>query len=168
MEFTSIKPTDITDNMFKAISQDWMLVTAGNKEGFNTMTASWGSVGELWGKFITYCYIRPTRYTLGFMEDNDCYTLSFYGEEYRKQLNICGSKSGRDIDKVKATGFTPAFAACGAPYFQEARLVLVCRKLYVDDIKPENFQVKNLDQQWYPDKDYHRVFIGEILEVLKK
>ena len=167
MEFKKITPEDITDNMFKAISKDWMLITAGNTDGLNTMTASWGSVGQLWGKNVATCYIRPTRYTLGFMEENNYYTLSFYSEEYRKQLNICGTQSGRDIDKVKATGFTPVYAGCGAPYFEEARLVLVCRKLYTDEFKPENFNIKSFDN-WYPDKDYHKVFIGEILEVLKK
>ena len=167
MEFTKITPEDITDNMFKAISKDWMLITAGGADGLNTMTASWGSTGQLWGKNVATCYIRPTRYTLGFMEENDYYTLSFYNEKYRKQLNICGTQSGRDIDKVKATGFTPVYANCGAPYFEEARLVLVCRKLYVDEFKPENFVMKSIDK-WYPEKDYHKVFIGEILEVLKK
>ena len=84
MEFKKITPEDITDNMFKAISKDWMLITAGNADGLNTMTASWGSVGQLWGKNVATCYIRPTRYTLGFMEENNYYTLSFYSEECLK------------------------------------------------------------------------------------
>ena len=167
MGFIKTAPTEITDNVFKAIGKDWMLVTAGDREGLNMLTASWGGVGVLWGKPVVTCYIRPTRYTLAFLEEKDCFTLSFYEEHYRPQLNLCGTKSGRDIDKVRETGFTPAFAECGAPYFQEARLVLVCRKLYEDELRPENFVDKDVDK-WYPDKDYHKVFIGEILEVLKK
>jgi flavin reductase (DIM6/NTAB) family NADH-FMN oxidoreductase RutF len=167
MSFTKISPEELEGNVFDLIGEKWMLITAGNEEKLNTMTASWGNMGVLWGKPVTTCFIRPTRYTLEFMEREDYYTLSFYGEKYRKQLSICGSDSGRDVDKVKKTGFKPVFADCGAPYFKEAELVLVCRKLYVDDIKPENFTDKKLDN-WYPDKDYHRVFIGEIVEVLRK
>ncbi|MGM9521186.1 MAG: flavin reductase family protein [Oscillospiraceae bacterium] len=168
MEFTRIQPTEITDNMIKSISQDWMLITAGDSGKLNTMTASWGGVGELWGKHVAFCFVRPTRYTYGFMEQGDYYTLSFYDEKFRKQLQLCGSKSGRDVDKVKACGFGTEKAECGAPYFKEARLVLVCKKLYTDDIKPENFTDKTLDEKWYPEKDYHKVYVGEILEVLKK
>ena len=115
---------------FSMIGEQWMLVTAGTAERCNTMTASWGGLGVLWGKPVATVYIRPQRYTLEFVEREDCFTLSFFGEEYRKALALCGSKSGRDVDKVKECGFTVAGAACGAPYFEEAGLVLVCKKAY--------------------------------------
>lgn len=167
MPFKRIKPEEISENTFKLIGKDWMLVTAGTEEKFNTMTASWGALGVLWGKTMAMCFIRPNRYTYGFMEANDCYTLSVYDEKYRPQLTLCGRTSGRDTDKVKETGFTPAFAQCGAPYFEEAKLVLVCRKMYFDDFKPENFLNEEISKE-YPNKDYHRIFIGEIIEVLEK
>ncbi len=168
MDFTRIAPTEITDNMFKAIGKDWMLVAAGDREKMNMLTASWGGAGILWGKPVTFCFIRPTRYTLGFMERGGYYTLSFFEEGYREALNLCGTKSGRDIDKVEATGLTPVYAPCGVPYFQEARLVLVCRKLYEDELKHECFLDQELDDSVYPQRDYHKVFVGEIIEVLKK
>ncbi len=163
-----IKPQDIKGNVFDAIGRKWMLITAGDKTGFNTMTASWGGMGVLWGKNVSFCFVRHERYTYGFMEKGDYYTLSFYGEEYREQLNLCGTKSGRDIDKVKETGFTPVFADCGAPYFAEAELVLVCKKLYSEEFKPELFVDPSVREACYPDEDYHRAYVGEIIEVLQK
>ena len=167
MSFKKIQPEEIQENTFKIIGKDWMLVTAGTKENFNTMTASWGALGVIWRKNAAICFVRPTRYTYEFMENNEYYTLSIYEEQYRPQLTLCGTKSGRDIDKVKETGFTPAFAECGAPYFEEAKLVLVCKKMYFDDFKPENFLDETIDGL-YHENDYHRIFVGEILEVLKK
>ena len=95
------------EDALNLIGKQWMLVTAGTSEKFNTMTASWGGLGWLWNKPVAFVFIRPERYTHGFIEASDCMTLSFYGEEYREALKICGTKSGRDIDKVAATGLTP-------------------------------------------------------------
>ena len=128
--FSRIDPKELDQNVFSMIGEQWMLVTAGTAERCNTMTASWGGLGVLWGKPVATVYIRPQRYTLEFVERENCFTLSFFGEEYRKALALCGSKSGRDVDKVKECGFTVAGAACGAPYFEEAGLVLVCKKAY--------------------------------------
>ena len=122
--FSRIDPKELNQNVFSMIGEQWMLVTAGTVERCNTMTASWGGLGVLWGKPVATVYIRPQRYTLEFVERENCFTLSFFGEEYRKALALCGSKSGRDVDKVKECGFTVAGAACGAPYFEEAGLVL--------------------------------------------
>ena len=166
--FGRIDPKELNQNVFSMIGEQWMLVTAGTAERCNTMTASWGGLGVLWGKPVATVYIRPQRYTLEFVEREDCFTLSFFGEEYRKALALCGSKSGRDVDKVKECGFTVAGAACGAPYFEEAGLVLVCKKAYGQDMDPTHFLDGELDGKWYPEKDYHRIFIGEIVEVLKK
>ena len=167
MSFRKISPRDIKDNFLKIINEDTMLLTAGNRESLNTMTASSGGVGNFWRRDVTYCYIRPGRYTREFVEREDYYTLSFFDETFKPALTICGRKSGRDTDKIAETGLTPAFADCGAPYFEEARLVLVCKKIYVEDIDPEKFLDPTMDD-WYPRKDYHRLYIGEIVEVLAK
>lgn len=167
MEFSKISAKEIEGNIFEMIGDKWMLVTAGSENGFNTMTASWGGAGVLWGKAVTFSFVRPQRYTRKFMDNGEYYTLSFYSEKYREQLNICGSKSGREIDKVAETGFTPAFSDCGAVFFEQAELVIVCRKIYFDDFKPENFLVSEIDKM-YSGKDYHRMYVGEIIEVLKK
>ena len=131
------------------------------------MTASWGGLGVLWGKPVATVYIRPQRYTLEFVEREEKFTLAFFGEAYRKALALCGSKSGRDIDKVKECGFTVE-TADGAPYFAEADLVLVCKKAYWQDMDPTHFLDGEIDGKRYPEKDYHRIFIGEIETVLKK
>ena len=165
--FEKMDPKNLDQNVFSLIGERWMLITAGTQEKCNTMTASWGGLGVLWGKPVATVYIRPQRYTLEFVEREDYFTLSFFGEEHRKALALCGSKSGRDMDKVKECGFTVATAE-GAPYFEEADLVLVCKKAYWQDMDPTHFLDGEIDGKWYPEKYYHRIFIGEIVEVLRK
>lgn len=158
----SIRVDDLTDNTFRLIGEDWMLVTAGPPEDYNTMTASWGGFGVLWNRNVCWCVIRPQRYTFQFMERYGAFTLSFFTDRYRSALELCGTRSGRDLDKAKATGLTPEPAAL--PYtttFSEARLVLSCRKLYYQDIDPTHFIDPTLDQN-YPSRDYHRMYIGQI------
>lgn len=165
--FVKMNPKDLDQNVFSLIGDQWMLITAGTESKCNTMTASWGGLGVLWGKPVATVYIRPQRYTLEFVEREEKFTLAFFGQEYRKALALCGSKSGRDIDKVKECGFTVETEGA-APYFQEADLVLVCRKLYWQDMDPTHFLDSGIDGEWYPERDYHRIFIGEIETVLKK
>ena len=104
---TIIEPNMIDRNVFQLIGSDWMLITAGTPESYNTMTASWGGMGVLWGKNVCFCFIRPTRHTYQFIEKADVFSLSFFEERYRGALEICGTKSGRDIDKAAATGLIP-------------------------------------------------------------
>lgn len=163
-----IDPKAMPQNVFSLIGDQWMLVTAGTEGALNTMTASWGGLGVLWGKNVATCYIRPQRYTREFVEREAYFTLSFFGEEWRKALGLCGAKSGRDVDKVKECGFTPAAAACGAPYFEEAELVLVCKKLYCQDMDEGCFLDPAIVEKHYPGKDFHRMYVGEITEVLIK
>lgn len=161
-KFKKINPEEINDNVFKLVGKDWMLITAKNGEKFNTMTASWGGLGILWGKQIAFCVIRPQRYTYEFVEKSDTYTLAFFDNQYRKALNICGSKSGRDTDKVAEAGLTPVELSPEAVGFDEARLVIECKKLYFQDLEPENFLDPDINKN-YPNKDYHRMYIGEIV-----
>lgn len=151
-------------NPFTMIGDEWMLVTAGNKEKFNTMTASWGSLGVLWNKKVSFCFVRPQRFTFEFIEKNDYYSLSFYASKYKETLKICGTKSGRNLDKVKETGLTPNFNEF-APYFEEAKMVLVCKKLYSQFIDPKCMIDNKIDSN-YPNKDYHKMYVGEIVECL--
>ncbi len=148
------------------IGETWCLITAQKDDGsFNTMTASWGGLGVLWGQNVATIYVRPQRYTNEFIKASDYFTLSFFNEEYRDKLSLCGSKSGRDIDKVKICGFTPIYE--NGVYFKEAKLVLVCRKLYADAIKPQNFIDKKIERMCYPLHDYHEVYIGAIEKVIE-
>jgi flavin reductase (DIM6/NTAB) family NADH-FMN oxidoreductase RutF len=166
-KFSIIKPESIEDNLFKLIGSDWMLVCAGKPDNYNMMTASWGFAGVLWRKHVAVAFIRPQRHTFGFMENNAYYSLSFFGEEHREILNLCGTVSGRDLNKMDIEGLTPLETPLGNVIFEEARLVFECRKLYYDDIKPELFQAFEIEKI-YPTKDYHRFFIGEIVNVWKK
>ena len=166
--FTEIQVDQISDNPFKLISADWMLITAGTPEQFNTMTASWGGLGHLWGRHVCFCFVRPQRYTFGFMNRAPCFTLSFFDESQRAALNYCGAHSGRDVDKPAATGLIPVAGQNDTVYFEQARLVLECRKLYAQDIKPDSFIDTTLPGQVYPRQDYHRMFIGEITRCLIK
>jgi len=165
--FNKIDPTGINENAFKLIGSDWMLVTAGEPEAYNMMTASWGGLGVLWSKKVCFCFIRPTRYTYQFMEKSENFTLCFFEEQYRKVLEFCGSKSGRDVDKTASTGITPVAGPSGAVYFEEARLVLVCKKIYYQDINPDNFIAPDI-QENYTLKNYHRMYVGEITACLTK
>ena len=158
-----IDPREVQENVFSLIGDKWMLITAGTAENCNTMTASWGGLGVLWGAPAATCYIRPQRHTREFVDREEYFTLTFFGEEYRPALALCGSKSGRDTDKVKECGFTVKTAPCGAPYFEEAELVLVCRKRFVQPMDPANIP-DDAKEKWYPQQDYHLMYIGEILE----
>jgi len=157
-----IKPEEIEDNVFKLIGTEWMLVTAGDIKSFNMMTASWGGLGVLWSKNVCFIFIRPSRYTYGFIEKSNTYTLSFFEPKYKHVLNLCGTKSGRDCDKVKETGISPAETKSGSIYFTEARLVIECKKIYYQDLEPANFLEPDISAN-YPEKDYHRMFVGEVI-----
>jgi len=163
-----IQPLDLRDNVFQAIGQDWMLLTAAAPDGFNTMTASWGAWGELWDRRVCFAFVRPQRHTYAFMEQAGHYTLSFFDEAYRKALDYCGAHSGRDVDKIAATGLTPAREPDGIVYFEEARLVFVCRKLYRQDLDPACFMDPALPQAVYAKRDYHRMYVGEVVRCLAR
>lgn len=161
---------ELNINPYKAIAKDWMLITAGT-DSYNTMTASWGQMGSLWGhgggRQVVTIYVRPTRYTKEFVENNEYFSLSFFDEEYRKDLSYLGTVSGRDEDKVSKTKLTPCINE-KATYFNEAKLVLICRKLYKQDIKEECYTDKDIIDDNYPLKDFHTMYIGEIVETYIK
>ena len=165
--FKNISPTLIIDNPFQLIDKEWMLITAGQLESFNTMTASWGGFGILWNKPVVFCFVRPVRYTFQFIEKSDFFTATFFDREYREALNFCGANSGRDVDKMAATNLTPLALPNGSVYFEQARLILECRKLYYSDIDPENFLVPAINKN-YPNADYHRMYIGEIVSCMQR
>lgn len=161
-----INVREIKDNFVKMISNDWALLTAGKIDNFNTMTVSWGGIGELWGKDVCFVFVRPQRYTYEFMENNDYFSLSFFGGEYKKELGVCGSKSGRDIDKTAETGLS-ATKIDDTVGFEQSKVTVVLKKLAYQDINPQGF-IDNSIMSNYANNDYHRVYIGEIIKVLEK
>lgn len=168
MGFKTLPIEQINENFIKNIGTEWMLITAGNKDKHNMMTASWGFAGVMWGFPCAIAAIRPQRYTLEFVEKEKYYSLSFYGED-KKLHGICGKKSGRDMDKTAATGLTPIFDnETGTPYFNEARLVLICEKVYQQDLNKDGFLSDDIPNTVYAANDYHKMIYGKIVKALIK
>lgn len=167
-EFRKISTAEWTENPFRLIGQDFMLLTATDLAGnSNPMTASWGGVGVLWNLPVAFLFIRPQRHTHSLAQTGERFTASFFPEEYRSMLTYMGKHSGRDGDKAAACHLTPAKDEHGAVYYEEARLVLSLRKLYAAPLKEECFFLPSLLAH-YPKKDYHTVYVTEITEILQK
>lgn len=165
--FRKISPEELQGNFIKMVSQDWMLIAAGNSEKANMMTASWGGIGVLYNKPVAICFINPARYTYSIMEKSDTFTLTFYPQEYKEVLQYCGTKSGRDEDKIKGSGLTPVYTENGAVAFSQACVIIECRKLLsqslmLDSIENEDERNKRAMQPM------HKMYIGEILNVWVK
>lgn len=168
MEFKKTDVKTMEMKPFEKIGSQWMLITAEKDGKVNTMTASWGGIGVLWGKNVATVYIRPQRYTKEFVDANDIFTLTFFGGDCMKEMGYLGKVSGRDVpDKIEQAGLHQE-SVDGYPAFAEGSQVLVCRKLYHDTIKPENFYGNEEDEKWYPDKDYHTMYIAEIIAAYEK
>ncbi|MFC2295359.1 MAG: flavin reductase, partial [Leptotrichia hongkongensis] len=166
MGFHEIKIQDFDLNPFTSTGKDWSLVTAGDENGINTMTVTWGMMGYLWRGPVISVYIRPTRYTKKFVDEQNCFSLSFFNG-YKKELHVLGLKSGRDVDKIAEVGFNPIFLD-GVPAFEEAKLVIVAEKLYIDDIKPENFIDKSIPEKLYTKEEPHIVYTGRVKKIYVK
>ena len=166
MAFEKTDIRAIRESAVKMIADDWALVTAGDASGYNTMTVSWGGLGELWGKDVAFVFIRPQRHTLPFVENNARFTISFFGGAYKKELMYCGRHSGKDVDKAKETGLVPVFEQ-GLTYFEQATVVLKCRKLAKYELSPDGFLDASIESN-YTNGDYHKVYIAEIEQVLVK
>ncbi len=163
MAFEEVDVKQLEFNPFEAIEDGWMLVTAGDETSFNTMTANWGGLGVLWGEPVATCYIRQSRYTKEFVDRGELFSLSFFEPgEHRRDLGYLGRVSGRDEDKVAATGLSPVTVG-GVAAFAEASLVLVCRKQYAAYLGPEGFTDGGaIDAKHYGDGDYHTMYIGAV------
>ena len=167
-----ISVSELQMNPMDMIAREWMLVTAGNRErGYNTMTASWGHLGSVWGHGgglpTAVVYLRPQRYTKEFVDREEYFTITVFPEAYKKALGYLGSHSGRDGDKVAVAGLTPVFEG-EYTTFAEAKLTLVCRKLYRGSLNAEGFVDTSIIGEHYPNSDFHDFYIGEIVKALVK
>ncbi len=160
-----ITPTELNENLISLIQNDWMLITAGNRKKCNTMTASYGGFGILFGKRVAQIYVRPERYTDEFLENEGYFSLSFFDETHRKHLQYCGKTSGRDEDKIAACGLTTQFSAEGIPYFNESRLTILCKKIYVQSLDPALILDSKITQTVYGSGGVHKMYVGEIIDV---
>jgi flavin reductase (DIM6/NTAB) family NADH-FMN oxidoreductase RutF len=167
--FKEILPSDLTENTFRMIGEDWMLITAMDPESgnYNTMTASWGGFGILFHKPVAYIFIRPQRYTKQFVDRADKLTLSFFKGRQRQALRFCGTKSGRDCDKIKESGLS-AFVDGKIVGFKEADTIFICRKLYASPLSKDAFSDTKIPPSVYSENDYHTLYIAEIEKILTK
>ena len=159
--YVEISPLAI-DRAAERIGKEWMLITAWDEQAqrANAMTASWGCMGVLWNKNVAVCFIRPQRHTFGLVEREEHISLCFVGKGYRQALGICGRESGRDGDKISRAGLS-TFLVDGVPAVEQSELILVCRKLYADDLRESAFLDRDLLSH-YEQKDYHRMYICQI------
>jgi flavin reductase (DIM6/NTAB) family NADH-FMN oxidoreductase RutF len=158
---------DLRANVHLIWSKQGMLLTSGDFAAgqFNTMTVGWGSLGVMWARPFVQLVVRPTRYTYGFMEQYDTFTLCAFSEAYRQALQLLGTKSGRDGDKIAEAGLTPiASTLIPAPGFAEADLIVECRKMYWQDMDPAHF-LDPTTERHYAKKDYHRIYFGEVVAI---
>ncbi|HAE21978.1 MAG TPA: flavin reductase [Spirochaetaceae bacterium] len=169
MGFTEISSRAIPGNVFDLIQKRWMLISAGRMGGpgdWNTMTANWGGLGHLWNRDVAFAFVRPTRHSFLFMEKEELFTLSFFGDAWRGALEYCGRFSGRDHDKAAETGLKAIEAAPGAVAFEQAELIFVCRKIHAQDLDPKGFLDPAIHEHY--DDDHHRLYIGQILKTLAR
>lgn len=157
----------LNENMFKMIGKDWMLISAEKDGKTNTMTASWGGAGVLWNKNVAYIFIRPQRYTKEFIDSSDRLSICVLPEKYRKELSYLGRVSGRDEDKISNAGLNVK-KYDNVPYFEEARLTFICKKLYAQELKEDCFIETDLIDKCYSQKDYHTMYVVEIEKILEK
>ncbi len=149
---------------FGAWEPGWFLLTAGENRpgGYNSMTVSWGALGVLWGRPLAIVFVRPQRYTREFMERSDTFSLCAFGEEYRDTLNRLGSVSGRKTRKMAESGLTAiALTQVACPGWDEAKLILECRKSYFSDLDPAHFLADFIAPNY--NGDFHRMYFGEVL-----
>jgi len=167
MKRNNIPLADLAVRIYDFWSEQWLLLTAGDFASgrFNTMAIGWGGLGNIWGKPFAHVVVRHGRYTPELMEKYDTFTICAFSEKYRKAVQLLGKKSGRHSDKIAESGLTPiASAKIAAPAFEEAELILECRRIYRDKIDPRGFLDKKIDKN-YPLKDYHSIFYGEVLAI---
>ena len=167
--FYEVNADEFVCSPFKLIDKDWVLICAPDKTkecGANAMTASWAGLGTIWHKNVATIYVRPQRYTFGLVEESDELSLCFLGEQYRDALKLCGTKSGRDMDKISSSGLSTAFEG-NTPIIEQSDVVMVCKKAYSDYIKEECFDDPSHLSN-YPKKDYHKLYILEIKKILVK
>ena len=151
-------------NAFEKIGKQWMLITAKDGDKVNAMTASWGGLGVLWGKNVAYIFVRESRYTKEFIDKSDTLSLAFFSEDKKSMLGYMGKVSGRDEDKIAKMNLTVKMVN-DIPVFEEAEETLLCRKLFAGPIEPQYFIDKEIDSKWYADKDYHTMYVVEILDI---
>jgi flavin reductase (DIM6/NTAB) family NADH-FMN oxidoreductase RutF len=170
--FQPLEVADLTDNVFKLVGKDFTVITAGDSVAYNSMTASWGGMGILFEKPVTWCFLRASRYTLELMRKETTYTMSYFDDNYKEQVLFFGSKTGRNTDKMKETTLTHVLTPSGNSSYKEARLIFECKLTEITTVNPDDFYAQS-DRDFviegYNDaKAYHKLVFGEITKVWTK
>ncbi|MDR1762447.1 MAG: flavin reductase [Dysgonamonadaceae bacterium] len=170
--FTEIAPTDLTDNVFKLVGQDFTVITAGVEADYNSMTASWGGVGIMFNEPVTWCFLRASRYTLVYIQKEKKYTMSYFPERYKEDVLFFGSASGRDSDKMKRHKLTAVTTPEGSVSYKEARLIIECSLTEVTTVSPEDFYTEEgktfVTDAFKEVKGWHKLVFGKITKVWVK
>lgn len=164
-----IEAFDYAGHICKAMRKGILLTTkSGDK--VNTMTIGWGKIGIEWNKPVFIAYVRETRYTKQMLEENGEFTVNVpYGEFDTKILSVCGTKSGRDTDKITELNLSLVDSdMISVPGIRELPLTLECKVIYKQ--KQELSALPdNVIERFYPAvnedgfRDYHIAYYGEIL-----
>ena len=155
---------ELNTEIFSQFDKKWALLTAGNKDSFNTMTISWGGLGTLWNKPVATVYVRTSRYTHDFMDSSEYFSISFFPEQYRRTLGVLGSKSGREMDKINKSGLTPIKVEKTVA-FEEAETTIICRKLFKQELEVSNMP-EDVAESLYTDQAPHDMYIGEVVSII--
>lgn len=164
--FKEIQPSELYENLFNLIKDEWGVITLDCDTKVNGMTVNWVQMGYLWRKYVVTLYVRPQRYTYKYIQNKDNYSLAFF-DGYRKELNYLGSSSGHDEDKIKTSGLTISYDN-ETPYINEAKIIFILKKLYSNTLKEENFIEDGLKEKIYPNNDFHLGIVCEIEKILIK
>ncbi|MEY8386046.1 flavin reductase [Oscillospiraceae bacterium 38-13] len=167
MRLHSLDPKLAAPALLPALGTANALLTAGDRAQCNTMTIGWCQTGRLWGLQTCTVYVRPERYTYQFMESAGHFSVCVLPDTEKATMAFCGSKSGRQFNKIKECGLTLRYGAGDTPFFEEAELVLICRKLYVQDMDPAAVLPAGKESilPYYGQKGgWHRIYTGEIVE----
>ena len=168
MSFKEIKPEEMKGNPFFLLNERFMLVTSENGDIYNMATINWGGLGILWSRKVNMLFMRPSTLTSEFIENNDYYTVCFFDEKYLDLLRFIGHNSGRYANKMNLKGLTPV-KQDGVVWYEEAKIVLVCKKMYADNIRPENIIDEKIMDRVYPDGgNFHRVYYGEVIKCYER
>ncbi|SFC88961.1 flavin reductase family protein [Butyrivibrio sp. YAB3001] len=163
--FQPVEPEDIEHGAY-VFRGDKVLVTAGDGTKINTTAASYGGVGQMWGKRVTFICLRKSRYTKDLIDGSGEYSLSFLdNQEYRGAMKYLEAVSGKDEDKLKGARLNITYFD-GVPFIEESSNVLICKVIYKKEIGLDGFVDPDIPKKFYKDDDCHIIYVGEIKKVL--
>lgn len=165
--FSKISYTERMSEAITALANDGAFLTVSANGTTNTMTIGWGTIGYIWGKPIMMVMVRPSRHTFGLLEQADEFTVSIPLSGLKEELKFCGSKSGREIDKISVCNLpTSAGQTVSAPVIADCDLHYECKVVFKSEMDPACLTESY--RKWYAKGDYHTLYFGEITACYQK